>query len=219
MEKFPFDPYDFFGYLSSGIIVLFGLNIIVGTPHILSIQPKPLQTFLILLFAYIAGQCIASPSKWLLEDLIIKRVLKTPGTNLMRSKEQPAFWIAKTLFPGYYQPLSEFTQNKILANLKESTGEPLFEHIRFSNSIVSDAKLMSRLSSFLNKYGFSRNLCFVSLAFSGCILLLTPFDLKTDTTRYGLLSFVASIMLFYRYLKFFRQYSYELFNTYARKGY
>ena len=36
------------------------------------------------------------------------------------------------------------------------------------------------------------------------------------TWKYGLSLVVAGILLLYRYLKFFRQYSYELFNTYAR---
>ena len=34
MKEFPFDPYDFFGYLASGYIIIVGLEILFGVPHI-----------------------------------------------------------------------------------------------------------------------------------------------------------------------------------------
>lgn len=51
--------------------------------------------------------------------------------------------------------------------------------------------------------------------FTIAVMLSNPFDLSTDVTRYALLSLGAAALLFYRYIKFFRQYSYELFNAYA----
>ena len=39
-----------------------------------------------------------------------------------------------------------------------------------------------------------------------------------ELIKYGIVALVAGVLLVYRYLKFFRQYSYEMFNTYARGG-
>jgi hypothetical protein len=33
--------------------------------------------------------------------------------------------------------------------------------------------------------------------------------------KYGIAAAIGAVLLFYRYLKFYRQNSYELFNTYA----
>lgn len=50
------------------------------------------------------------------------------------------------------------------------------------------------------------------------VLSTNRFDLTSDVTRYGFLALAAAVHLFYRYLKFFRQYAYELFNSYAGKS-
>jgi hypothetical protein len=96
-----------------------------------------------------------------------------------------------------------------------SADESLFLHVRFRDYIRQDEALMARLGAFLNKYGFNRNLSFVAFLFAIAVMLSKPFDLSTDVTRYALLSLSAGVLLFYRYIKFFRQYSYELFNAYA----
>lgn len=52
MKDFPFDPYDFFGYLSSGLIVLVGLEFMIGAPKILGQDLKPLGLMAVVLAAY-----------------------------------------------------------------------------------------------------------------------------------------------------------------------
>jgi hypothetical protein len=32
MEKLPFDPYDFFGYIASGLLFVVGMNLVLGYP-------------------------------------------------------------------------------------------------------------------------------------------------------------------------------------------
>lgn len=221
MKEFPFDPYDFFGYLAAGFVVLFGLELVVGVPKILGQDLKLLDLTAVVLAAYVAGQIAATPSKWLLEDVIVHRLLKAPSVNLMHEGTyQTRLWL---LFPGYFEALPTAIQQRITAKakaegLEQATGEVLFLHIRFRDYIRTDATLMGRLASFLNKYGFNRNLSFVALLFCVGVLAGTPFDLTTDTTRYALMAGVTSILLFYRYIKFFKQYTYELFNSYAGRG-
>ena len=75
---------------------------------------------------------------------------------------------------------------------------------------------MSSLSTFLSRYGLSRNLAFTSalvgVAFLGKGLLCQDHDL----VKYAAAALIAGVLLFYRYLKFIRLYSYELFSVYAR---
>ena len=218
MKDFPFDPYDFFGYLAAGLVVLIGLELVVGVPHILGRDLKPLDLTAVILAAYVAGQIAATPASWLLEDLIVRRILQSPSVNLMR--ENSARSRLRFLFPEYFKSLPLSVQKRILAKAKAEglepvAGEDLFLHVRFRDYIRSDTALMARLNSFLNKYGFNRNLSFVALLFCVGVLLGTPFDLSSDTTRYALIAGIVSALLFYRYIKFFRQYSYELFNSYA----
>jgi hypothetical protein len=83
--------------------------------------------------------------------------------------------------------------------------------------VVQDQKLGEKLNSFINKYGFSRNLSFSALLVGiGCLVKMFLFaDSNTDLSKYGITAIITAIFLFYRYLKFFRQYSYEMFNFYG----
>jgi len=219
MKDFPFDAYDFFGYLATGLLILVGLEHIVGVPEITGKELKTLDLLVVALGAYIVGQITATPAKALLEDFLVGKLLKKPSTNLMREK-RPWMWFA---FPGYLSALPAPVRGRVLARASSEgesavDGEALFLHIRFRDYVRTDAVLIGRLDSFLNKYGFNRNLCFACLAVGLAILCTTTFDVSSQTSRYALLSVVAGVALFYRYLKFFRQYSYELFNAYAGRS-
>lgn len=221
MKDFPFDPYDFFGYLAAGLVVLFGLEMTIGVPKIIGQDLKALDLSVLTIAAYIAGQLAATPAKSVLESLFVHKLLGSPTTNLMRpTGTRP---MMKFLFPGYFSALPESVQRRILERVSSegltvTSGESLFLHIRFRDYVRSDSVLMARLNSFLNKYGFNRNLSFVALAFCGAVLILTPFDPDTERTRYALLAGITSLLLFYRYIKFYRLYTYELFNSYAGKS-
>ena len=165
------------------------------------------------------GQLVATPAKALLEDGLVEKILKRPSVNLFL-EQKPR--IRGLMFPGFYAPLPSETRKRILNKAKtvgiNTTGEDLFLHVRFEPVTLENAKLMERLSSFLNLYGFNRNLSFVAMLVGVGLLVAARYLPGQDaaTWKYGLSLVVAGILLLYRYLKFFRQYSYELFNTYAR---
>ena len=221
MKELPFDPYDFFGYLAAGIVVLVGLELTIGVPHVLGRDFGAFDLVVVGLLTYVVGQMVATPAQWILEDLIVSCVLKRPVENLLRPKESRRALLRRLVFPGYYSPLPENVQKRVISKAvaeglsEASADESLFLHVRFRGYIRQDEALMARLGAFLNKYGFNRNLSFVAFLFGIVVMLSNPFDLSTDVTRYALLSLGAGVLLFYRYLKFFRQYSYELFNAYA----
>jgi hypothetical protein len=219
MNRIPFDPYDFFGYLASGLLILVGMDVILGFPHVLGQDLKVVEGAVLLMAIYVTGQIIATPAKAILEDGLIDKILGRPNVNLFREKKP---CLRGLIFPGYYAPLPEQTRKKILGKAENEgimgTGEDLFLHARYNPTILQDQKLMEKLNSFLNKYGFNRNLSFSALIVGIAFLVKIKFSSQpgTELLKYSVTALAAAVLLLYRYLKFFRQYSYELFNTYAR---
>lgn len=85
---------------------------------------------------------------------------------------------------------------------------------------AADAPTLVRLGTFLNLYGFARNMSLATLIVAGALLAGT----LTGNAKTGMLiapgwwavgALVASVGLLYRYLKFLRQYSVEMFVGYA----
>jgi len=218
MDKIPFDPYDFFGYLASGLALVIGMELALGFPSVLSAQLSVVQSAFLILAVYVAGHLVANPSKFVLEDVIVKKLLKSPSVILLHPKTPKAL---KAVFPGYYTALPASIRNKVLDRAKaeggETVGEGLFLHVRYSPATLNDEKLMARLSTFLSRYGFARNLSFTCLLVGFAMLVKRYAASSSDPAllKYALTAITAGVLLFYRYLKFFRQYSYEMFNTYA----
>lgn len=214
----PFDPYDFFGYLASGFVIVIGMNVVLGFPHVLGVELMPVEALLLLLAVYVTGQCMSSPAKALLEDVIVGRVLRTPAVILVASRRPPA-WCR--ILPSYYRALPAGIRERLLTRCaseglgSDEIGEAVFLHVRFAPDVRTDTTLMKRLEEFRNKYAFCRNLSFVCVFVGLAMLGRWYFDPRQELSRYGAAALVAGVLLFYRYLKFFRQYTFELFNTYA----
>jgi hypothetical protein len=169
----------------------------------------------LVVFAYVCGHIVAHFSSFVFEHLFVGRFLKRPNAVLLG---EPPGWVAlKWIFPNYFRALPEQTQERVREQAKDrgaiATGEGLFLH---AYPIVSSIpSIQARLDDFRNQYGFARNM---SLAFlTSCCAILIAHRFGHDTVRYrwAFLTGLASAALFYRYLKFFRQYSYELFLRYA----
>lgn len=216
MNTIPFDPYDFFGYLAAGLLVMVGMELIFGFPHVIGADLKLVDGGAVLLMAYVAGQLVSGPSRLLLETFIVGKLLNRPSVNLFRKKRP---WVRWLLFLGYYEPLPAVIGERVLAKARAAgipgDGEALYLHVRFEAATLANERLMKKLDSFVSKYGFARNLAFT------CFLLAVGFFIKDrvapspELLKYGLAAVVGGVLLFYRYLKFYRQNSYELFNTYA----
>ena len=59
MTSLPFDPYDFFGYVAPGLVVLGGVELTLEHPEILWREHHAVAILFIMLAAYVAGQIIA----------------------------------------------------------------------------------------------------------------------------------------------------------------
>lgn len=219
MDRLPFSPYDFFGYLASGLLVVAGMDLTFGFPAVLGRDFTMVESAILLLVVYVTGQIIATPAKALLEDLLVARILRRPNINLLE-KKKPC--LRGLIFPGYYQPLPEQARKRVLARAEsegiKGIGEDLFLHVRYNPQVLENVKLMDRMNSFLNQYGFHRNLSFSALIVGVTLILKLKLglDVSPELGMYATVSLVGGVLLFYRYLKFFRQYSYEMFNTYGR---
>jgi len=218
MDRVPFDPYDFFGYLASGLLVLVGMQLVFGFPQVLGHEMRLFDSALVLLSVYVAGQLVATPAKALLEDLIVGKLLRRPSVNLFETKKPP---IRGFLFPGFYKPLPEPIRKRILDRGSgdgiTSTGEELFLRVRYKPETLENESLMKKLDAFISKYGFSRNLAFTSVVVGVALLLKSFLTGDNGEVKFAATALISGILLFYRYLKFFRQYSYELFNVYGGK--
>jgi hypothetical protein len=217
MDKLPFDPYDFFGYLACGLAVVIGMELTLGFPKVLGREFGLIDSLALLLAVYVTGQMVATPAKALLEDILVGKLLGRPSDNLVR-ESAPRF--RSFLFPGFFAPLPYHARAALVARAQadgvERTGEDLFLHVRFAPEVLANDKLMVRLDSFLNKYGFSRNLSFACLAVGVALAIKSSLSPAANIKEYATVAFAAGVLLLYRYLKFFRQYSYELFNFFAR---
>lgn len=145
MDKIPFDPYDFFGYLASGLLLLVAAQQLLGFPRVVGSGLGFLDSALLLLMVYVAGQIVATPAKAILEDLVVDKILAPPSVVLLADRKPP---IKAFLFPGYYKSLPEATRRKVLekaANAGVSLrGEELFSQVRYGRDVVNNAYLASR---------------------------------------------------------------------------
>jgi hypothetical protein len=218
MDKIPFSVYDFFGYLASGFVLLVGVAASFTNTDSWQNNPTLIISILLVIGAYTVGQVIANIAGFLLESVVIAKLLRRPSVNLMAT-DSPPKWRAR-FFPGYYRALPAVQRDACLsrAGLSELSGEGLF--YKAFAVVKRDESAMSRLSTFLNLYGFCRNMT-IALAATAVCLVAGSLDgtAKTGTlVPPGWCALLAACLgagLFYRYLKFFRQYSVELFITYA----
>lgn len=216
VKDLPFSVYDFFGYLAAGMVVLVGLQFLTGAPPVLGREHSAMESLALVLAIYIIGQVVAQIAKPILEDFIVRRLLGPPSVLLVSARRNG---LVAAVFRGYYTPVPERIRKRVLARATDegaaSSGEALFLHIRFHGELRNDPSLMKRLDAFLSQYGFARNVALALIVMGLAALGEAHFVHRPNLPLYGAMSFLVGIGMFYRYLKFFRQYSYELFNCYA----
>lgn len=214
MNRIPFTIYDFFAYLSSGSVLVVTIDYLFGFQWVIKKDMGPVLALLLIFLSYIAGHCVAHFSSPILEQLFVGTILKRPSLSLMGEKPKP---FLAFLFPGYYKPLPIATQDRVWeqANARgfSGSGEALFIHAYAV--VTKNEHAQKRLDEFRNLYGFSRNMAFVFLASAVLIFLSTFSSENPASIWWALISCGLGVTMLYRYLKFFRQFSYQLFITYA----
>jgi len=211
----PFSPYDFFGTLASGAILVLAIDMSRSDINLVQLELNTQLSVLLLLAAYLLGQVNAGFSGWLLERRLTNGLLGGP-TDALFGTIARGRGIRTVLFPGYFTPLPTDLQKRILARSSQSgiasPGESLFHHVR--TSVKSHSPTWEKMEAFLGRYGFSRNVS-CSLLVSAVVAFLSRASVPPFTPgTFALLVFAFATAMYYRYLKFYRQYSYEMYTSY-----
>lgn len=212
MPTLPFSAYDFFGHLTTGALALIVVSALVGAPVLFGATVTTVEGVVLILAAYVLGQIIAAPAKLILEDWIAQKIVKSPAFFILAGAA------ARRREPRYMRSLDPAARAILLQRFDGGEGvkptpESLFFHYRFHPALLANERLQSRLGLFLNQYGYHRNLSFACLVSS--VLLWWPGP-RCPIPGGALLPIglsVAGLVLFARFLRFYRLYSLELFLT------
>jgi hypothetical protein len=215
LEKIPFSVYDFFAYLSSGAVIICAADYIWRVGILNQRDVGPIFGVALIILTYVTGQIVAHFSSLVLEQTLVGKILGRPSSLLLGHRRGPR--IFRYLFPNYHRALPASAQErvKIQAARCECTaeGEGLFLH---AYAVVSESERnQARLDDFRNQYGFARNMAFAFLVSAIAIQLAHWYGPHPIRRSWALVALLAGVALLYRYLKFFRQFSYELFLRYA----
>jgi hypothetical protein len=221
----PFSAYDFFGYLANGLVVICAFEYAFFGTSLTERDWKIGPTVFYIVIAYIVGHIVANVSSYFLEHKVVREWLKSPEEILFNEPKKPGekkTW-REFCFPIFHRPFPAETQKRVLEMARkngfEKPSRGLFLH---AHAVVKQDKVtLEPLTSFLNLYGFCRNVS-TGLIISAIILLIGALmDVRhwSEIDNYKLAwmgaALVGAVGMFYRYLKFFKHYSTEVFVSYA----
>lgn len=219
MNQLPFSVYDFFGCLASGAVVIAGLTVsFVGYAPLREGPALPVGIVLVIA-AYVVGHIVSNLAGYMIDRRLIAGRLGRPAEILLGEAVLPrrAAW----LFPGYGTALPEATRQRIRGRSGDLRGEALFYHC-FA-LMKRDEVVRERLATFLNLYGFCRNMAVALVVVAACLVA----GLVTGSADTGPVvgpgwwlaaSLAAAVGMLYRHLKFYRLYAWELLTSYAEAG-
>jgi hypothetical protein len=220
--KIPFSVYDFFGYLFSGFTVLAALDFATGGGWLFAESIPPGLAIVFMLGAYVVGHAVSHLASVLIEHGFVRRVLRSPEEHLLATSRSSSRW--RWIFPGNFLPLPAETRTRVLARAAAAGAgsEPRALFFHCHACVKSDEVTLARLNTFLNLYGFCRNLA-MAVLLSGFVLMGSAFLRATwflspesrPLLLIGALCLPMSYVLLLRYLKFFRHYTLEVFLSYA----
>jgi hypothetical protein len=227
MDKvFRFSDYEIFAYVASGVGAMLISDVALGTHWILGAQWSVSEGLAILLAAYVAGHILAWAAAWSLERHFVRRSLGAPYRVLFFDEPSgPLAKLKQRMFPDYLAPLDQGIRERLNAKARDEghstdSDESLF-WIAFAR-VKRDPLTYAGLEAFLKLYGFCRNIAFVG--FAGAVLIIgqaiwsmcygpSAVDVL-DRLSWALGALVVGVAMTYRYLKFQRLYSVEIFVSY-----
>ncbi len=209
--KIPFSVYDVFGYLAAGFVLLVSIDFSCGAGWLSRESIPPVYAVFWTLVAFVAGHLVAHMASVLLENLFLRRFLRSPDVHLFEVADKT--WRSR-LFPGNFQPLPVATQERVRERAAEYgapiSGRGLFLHC---HAIVKhQPTTLDRLNTFLAQYGFCRN---ISMAFALAALVLTLGSVWCSSTLVDLLPSLPLTLILAVGMLYPRHYTIEVFTSYA----
>jgi hypothetical protein len=215
LDKLPFGVYDFFAYLSSGAVLVLTADYVWGLGLLNTKDVPPVLAVGLIMLAYVTGHVVAHLSSFFFEQITVGRMLGRPAGLLLGAA--PRFRFYRWIFPNYHRPLPDNVQQRIKDQARgrgcSANGEGLFLHV--FPIVTQNEKYQARVDVFLNLYGFARNMAFSFFVAAVSITIARWYGPHPVRLRWALLAGTGAAIMFFRYLKFFRQYTYELFIRYA----
>lgn len=238
MERIPFSFYDFFGYLAPGFLVLGVFDFFINNRYLFCYHEKDLIFWTMMIgLAYILGQILAYLSSWIIEGVLISKNLKSPSVNLLLNRKKKRMW--KKIFKQYLKPFPIKIRIKLLKKAeREKLVIPTLMGAAQSPTPIADEELtkellddiktfylhaygrvkmselaMTQQDIFLKLYGFGRNIAFSAFISLPVLVfrIFSPTPFHTPAGLWLILFLVASLAMFYIYLKFYRWYYREIF--------
>lgn len=218
MDRIPFSVYDFFGHLSAGVLLLATVAFALEGSGALDIDLTMAQAVTLVVAAYVIGHVDASFSSFILERRLTRQLLGSPTERLFAS-DGPQGW--QKLVAGYFVPMPTEIAERVIAKSEERVGvsqpgEALFYHCF---AVVRKQEYpRERLATFLNLYGFSRNMAFAAIVATFILVAAAVTDTVPDSQYYWVgatCALVFAVVLYLRYLKFYRHYALEIYVTYS----
>lgn len=222
---FPFTDYDFYAYLTSGMIVLFSLDYgITGGENVFRETWPFMHIVFAIVVAYIVGQIVAMLASVLLEHGVVRRVLRPPVAVMMKLGKQRLGerFLGRWVVGRYYEPLPENLRLVVMKRVAEKLGisaetlsdpEDVFQ-VAFPEA-CSNPNTLKRMEEFRRLYGFSRNITFAGFLSVGAILYRSESTDDAGLYWWAITLFVVTIMMFGRFLKFYAAYGAEVLRTFA----
>jgi len=218
--------YDILGYLIVGLAFIAACDFVCGTRLILRADWSVTQTVALAIGAYIAGHMLA-----VISTAVVETALPPPVEQLMCEKCAQA-----DFFYNRHLPVSAI--NKINKKSAEMNGGNALHGIDLFwdayNTAKQDEHAFERIVTFHQLFNFSRNTAFASfivvfLALIQCcrrssadvesarrelIALNLPGWLANSNVQ-AFLFFVVAVLMFLRYLYFFRAHAIEVLTSFA----
>ncbi len=219
---FPFTDYDFYAYLTSGALFLCVVDLAFNNAQLMArTEWTFVQAVVAIASAYVAGHILATLAQLVIETFALSKIVSKPIVlQLGYKKPNLVERVIGTLVGRYYEPLEETVQQRIKNSAHSALSKPEDQKVAaeevfqagFRNSFSVDGA-RPRIDSFLNQYGFCRNISFVGLLATGIV----GWQAYNDDLPYeGLVLSVSALVflgMFVRFVKFYASFQAEVIRT------
>ena len=216
---FPFTDYDFYAYLTSGALFLSVIDFAMNEAKLVTLSDWTFVQIVVAVAAsYVIGHILATLAQLFIETFIVSKVISKP-IALQLEYNQPNFAerFIGVLVGRYYGPLDKAIQEKVKNEahlvLSKTTDETLSAESVFQAGFrrsfsVDGAR--NRIDSFLNQYGFCRNISLVALL---ATIIFAWRAYCTELPYEHLLVFGSMLIfvgMFVRFIKFYASFQAEV---------
>lgn len=218
-----FSDYDLLAHVPQGFLAFAATDYVFKTQIILDRTDWNAGYFiLVLVGSYVVGHLLAGPSQFLLEKGLARTVLGTSSSNLLAHTPSKSLW--RFVFPEYFCQAGYPTRTAVLAKTGIADPSPERSENAFwvaYRGVREDEYTRSRLKTFLNLYGFCRNITFLALISAVAVLISSARSMTTEQfwTFANIVPiatlFAVAFLMCQRYLKFYRLYALEIFVSFG----